>query len=837
MEKVLWVAEKKTQLTEGIFPVLPGVNEDEGKGWVRRGGHWFVWLDGHALQLATPDTYLPDDIPRTAKGRKVWRQQDLPIIPASSQWKLVADPRKQPRLSKLKELLRWCDVVHHLGDPDPEGQLLVDEVLEFYGCHRPVKRVLINDYNRSKVQESLANVRDNQESVFRGWSLWAQARSRYDWLVGMNGTRAMTLRGQVQGMNGVLPVGSVQTPLLYIVRERDRVIENFKPEPYLTLSAVFSHANGSFKARWKPRENQAGLDEQGRLIDGELGGILVKRLQGQPGQLSKYQVAEKAKKPPLPLSMNELQLEGFSRYGYTAQEVIDAAQVLYDTYKVATYPRTDVRYLSEAHHSEAGAVISAIGVISPELSPLMGDLDPLKKSAAFDDKRMKTPTGEPTPHHAIIPTIPESPVDSASWTPCERNVFDMIARAYLAQFAADFIFKATEVHVLVEGETFTASGTTPVSPGWTAIYTEPAPVDGVEPEVDPDANQKLPEMAQADEVDCLSCEQTNRMTAPPPRFDDNMLLDAMKNVHRYVPDEELRKRLKEGQGIGTQATRGPMIAEMKCRELFIPVPKGGKKKLMTSPAARNLIDALPLSVKEPTQAGLFKSALDQVAGGELSMAAFMAQTEEFVRTIVSNANTVEMAVSPIEAATDVPCPVCKGSMVVSHAKHTCSNCTFELKHTIAGRALSDTEIQTLLTKHATRELKGFFSKAKNKKFAARLVVNKETQKVEFSFEQSPTPASVAAATTPASLTSKCPKCSEPLEYKTRVFACSSSSCNFQLWTEIKGRAMKPAELDTLLRDGVTPVLSGFTSNQRKFSAKLRLNQADWSVKFEFEARA
>jgi len=650
-ETILVVAEKKT-LAEAVAKVLPGSPEFswEQKGMThnRVGKHTFVWLDGHAYEQAMPDHYLPDDVPKTPKGAKVWRMQDLPIVPGS--WVLFPKEAKQRRLDKLAELLKQCDVVWHLGDPDEEGQLLVDEALEFNGYTGPVKRILVNDYNESKVKQSIAAIRDNSDPLFRGWYKWGLARSRYDWLLGLNGTRAMTLRGRQLGFDGLLPVGSVQTPLLYIVRERDRLIENFKPIPYFTIAAQLKHANGTFRANWKAQEDQLGLDESGRLTDAKVADELVKRLTGKPARITDYAKKPKEKKAPLPLAMDELQMEAFSKYGYDGQTVLAAAQKLYETYKVTSYPRSTNRYLSEAQHAEAGAVMSAVFQLRPDLASLASELDASRKSDAFDDKKM-----EGNPHHGIVPSIPESPQNPASWSEIERNIYDMVVRSYLAQFAAPYEYLATSIEVMVDGERFTTNGTTPVSQGWKAIYAESEEEDKGDDEAEDSGKQTLPVMAKGDDALCEKCDQKSKKTSPPPRFDDKLLIDALKNVYKYVIDEASRKRLKDGDGIGTSATRAPMIADMKERGLIVPV-KEGSAKLMTSQAARALIDALPLDVKDPAQAGVFKSSLDRVSKGELSYDAFMAETVDWVSSIVKQAQGLAMT---LPAAPGEACPKCK----------------------------------------------------------------------------------------------------------------------------------------------------------------------------------
>lgn len=827
MQKVLWVAEKQSQFTQGVFSVMPGSTTDEGPGWVRRGDQWCVWLTGHAFQLAPPDHYLPDEIPRTEKGNKIWRLEDLPILPGPDDWKLIPDASKRARLAKLKELLAWCDVVHHLGDPDAEGQRLVDEALEYFGCRKPVMRILINDYNPKKIREALSSPRNNQDPIFVGWSRWGLARSRYDWLLGMNGTRAMTLSGRAAGHKGVLPVGSVQTPLLYVVRERDREIEHFKPHRYHRLTATLKNPSGhQFIARWIPGSAQQGLDEKGRLVDEAEASRLCGLVEHQRGRVEDFTDQERRTAPPLPLSMNELQMEGFSRYGYTASEVMEAAQRLYDTYKAITYPRTDVRYLSEVHHQEAAEVFASITSLASDLASAIPHTDMARKSKAFDDARLKTPSGEPTPHHGIIPTVAESE-SSAAWSECEKRVYEMVARAYLAQFAQDYRYRSIDVKIRIAEELFGAQGVVAVDQGWKHIYALPPQVDGYDEDDGGAAdNQEIPSIEQGSEVVCTSCTARSELTKAPPFFDDNMLLDAMKNLHRYVSDPDLKKRLKEGEGIGTTATRFKIIEDMKQRELFVKAPVG-KRKLTTSSAARNLIDMIPMDVKDPAQAGEFKRSLDRVAAGELELSTFLNQTAQFVQSVIRNATSIAFPTA-VEPSVAEPCPSCGSKLLLKNKRTSCAACDFTLWHEAFHKHLSAADQKALLTKHRTKLISGLKNKDKTKTFAAYLVLDPKTGKVSPDFESS-----TQDKGKPVETNIECPKCKTAFETKGHLIECAK--CDLKIWTKVLGRQIESSELMVLLEGQTTQKLSGFTSksNGKAFSAKLKLSLDTGKYEFIF----
>ena len=498
-----------------------------------------------------------------------------------------------------------------------------------------------------------------------------------------------------------------------------------------------------------------------------------------------------------------------------------------------TYPRTDVRFLSEAHHAEAPCVIAGIIQLRPDLQAIARELDPYRKSAAFNDAKMRTPTGEPTPHHGIIPSIPENPVNVADWSEPERNVYDMVVRAYLAQFAADYRYRSMVLRIRVQvGEVFAATGVCPTEQGWKAVYKEPPPLDGA-PAEDEGPEGELPNVQIGDLLQWLEVSATGKVTTAPPRFDDNMLLDAMKNLHRYVDDVELKKRLKEGEGIGTTATRAGIIADMKRRSLFVPA--GGKgKKLMTSPEARSLIDALPMRVKDPAQAGAFKRSLDQVADGAMSLSDFMRYAEEFVRDVVATAKDASITPLPPAAGEGVPCPNCKSALQNRGKRTVCSSCEFVLWHEVSGKTLTPGQVELLLVKGETPVIKGFVSRQKQSKFSAKLRLDTGTGKTTFVFDSAPSTPDRPAPAVPAMSSNKleCPRCSGEIAAVPGHFECKA--CQFKVGAVIASRPLSASEADALFKSGITEKLSGFLNREKRpFTAYLKLNRDSWKVEFDF----
>nr|WP_311530326.1 DNA topoisomerase [uncultured Ralstonia sp.] len=343
----LFIAEKPS-LAEAVWTLLPGTPERQGVA-TRVGNDWFVPLSGHILEQAMPDEYLPDDVPRTKAGTKRWRAEDLPVVPPEAGWILYPaasgkddEARERNRksneakLAKISALLTQVDQVVHLGDPEAEGQLIVDEVLLYLGNTKPVARLLVNDYNETKVRAALENLRSNDEPLFRGWFIWALTRSRYDWLFGLNCTRAATIRARELGYGEALSVGRVQTPTLRLVVDRDRQIDGFQSIPYFSLSAVIEHAGGQFRARWRAGDGQAGLDEAGRLVDAEEANSLVTAVCGASATIAAFEKKQRWESPPLPLSLNELTIAACTQFECTAEAVLDAAQQLYEKHKITS---------------------------------------------------------------------------------------------------------------------------------------------------------------------------------------------------------------------------------------------------------------------------------------------------------------------------------------------------------------------------------------------------------------------------------------------------------------------------------------------------------------------
>ena len=485
----LFIAEKPS-LAAAIASGLPGT-PTKSRTHIKVGDNDVVtWCVGHILEQFMPEDYDP--------ALKQWRAESLPIAPV--QWKLKIKDGMQDQVKAIEDLLKKADIVVNAGDPDREGQLLVDEVLLYLGNRKPVQRVLVSDYNEVPLKKALASIQSNDAAQFRGWYESALARSRFDWLFGLNLTRAYTLAARRIGYAGVLSVGRVQTPTLGLVVARDL---------------------------------------------------------------------------------------------------------------------------------------------------------------------------------AIVPTSRR--MDASALADNERKVYDMIVRTYLAQFFPPSQFLKTDIDIDIVGEKFTAMGKTPVSAGWREIYAQPEPEDESS---DSGENEKqaLPAMNQGDAAQCKQCVANNRKTTPPQRFTEKLLLAAMVDIHKYVDDPAAKARLKEGQGIGTEATRAGIIEELKKRGFIGPL-KAGSKQIASTPAGRGLIAALPEHAKNPALTGICEQALDMVAAGRLSGDDFIARNMQLITKLVTDASTATLNV-PV--APTFSCPKCKtGQLRKRNGKNgafwSCSNWNAEPK--------------------------------------------------------------------------------------------------------------------------------------------------------------
>jgi DNA topoisomerase-3 len=624
----LFIAEKPS-LARAIAEALPGPQR-RAKDHIDCGdGNVVAWCVGHILETAPPEAYSPDF--------KAWRLEHLPISPKD--WKLEAS---EPALLKsIKALLKSAARVVHAGDPDREGQLLVDEVLYFLGYRGPVDRLLISDLSPDAVRKQLGALEPNAK--YRALYEAALARQRADWLYGMNMTRLYTLLGRAAGYQGVLSVGRVQTPLLGLIVARDRAIAEFRPAAYYVLSAnVRTEAGETFRAVWSPGPAaEPHLDEEKRLLKKDVAEGLRQRTSGQRGSVTAHTQDKKAENPPLPYSLADLQMDAGKRLALSAQAVLDACQSLYETHRLATYPRSDCSYLPDGHLAQAKDVLAAIGKHAPSLAASAAKADLSLRSKAWNDKKI-------TAHHAIIPT-PNAGSQTPTLSTEERAIYELIAARYCAQFCAAHEYLQTKVEMDVAGERFTSTGRQLVAAGWKVLSSdviddEPSAGSG-EKEKDDPPNAVLPALKLGDTVLAAEVTISDKQTQPPKPFTDASLMAAMCGVAKFVSSPSVKKILSESDGIGTPATRAAIIETLFERGYVERV----KKNILSTETGRALIHSLPEVATTPDMTAVWEAAMRAINDGAQPLDAFLGRVSAQLAQLVEQGRALGRITVPAAA--------------------------------------------------------------------------------------------------------------------------------------------------------------------------------------------
>tara|TARA_R110002073_G_scaffold173800_3_gene330928 strand:+ start:7292 stop:9241 length:1950 start_codon:yes stop_codon:yes gene_type:complete len=624
----LYIAEKPS-LARAIIEALPKPHyKADGCVYV---GHSdkakcdvVSWCIGHILEQAEPDAY---DV-----NLKKWALDRLPILPDQFDggWKLIPKKQTRKQFTILKKLIKQASGIIHCGDPDREGQLLVDEVIHYVGIKASVKhtlkRCLISDLNKPAVMSALANLKANSE--FMPLSVSALARSRADWLYGMNMTRCCTLQGQKSGFNGVLSIGRVQTPILGLVVRRDIEIENFEPKAYFEVDAhIQIQAKHFIQARWQPSEAcEPYQDEEGRVINHALAENVVKRIEGQPALLNKLELKPKKQAPPLPYNLSALQIEAAKQFGFSAKVVLDVCQSLYEQHKLITYPRSDNRYLPKGHFNQAKSVISAISGLE-ELAGFCQNAKPSLKSKAWNDAKVSA-------HHAIIPT--EKNPSASKLSHVETKIYQLIAKHYLAQFYDAWQFQDTRADFTIAGGLFITKERLTLEKGWKLVFEK-------EHVLTP-AHSALKVLKQGECYLCEKGELLSKMTQAPKHFTDASLLSAMTGIARFVKDPNIKSILKETDGLGTEATRAGII-ELLFKRQFL---ERHGKLIKATQAGKSFILALPETITEPDMTAHWENKLTEISEQTCRYEDFMAPLKEVIHTYIN-----ELITTPLKQISNV----------------------------------------------------------------------------------------------------------------------------------------------------------------------------------------
>lgn len=601
---IVYLCEKPSQGRD-IARVLGATSRREG--FLEGPGVQVTWCIGHLLEMIAPDGY--------SHAWKPWRLDTLPMVP--EQWQLAVTKRGSKQFKVITQLLKNAHEVVLATDADREGETIGREVLERAGYRGKISRLWLSALDDASIRKALGSLLPGQktEPLYQA----GLGRSRADWLVGMNLSRAYTIMGRQGGYEGVLSVGRVQTPTLKLVVDRDRLIEHFKPVDYFDVSATMQVENGPFQAQWIPAKPVS--DEEGRCLDRRLAEQVIQKVLGQTGKVEKAETKRMSEPPPLPLELSTLQQEASRRWAMSAKKTLEVAQALYERHKVVTYPRTDCRFLPNNQFQDAPKILQALAAADPDLALLIQGADTSIRSKAWNDKKI-------TAHHGIIPTAAKASVGTMSRD--EFNLYDLIRRHYLVQFYRPFDYDRTVIDVLVASERFRASGRVVKVQGWKEVLGgKPHKKD----EKGTGEEHDLPRVEKGEPAQVIQAMLEEKRTKPPSRYTEGTLIQAMKGVGKWVDDPRLRKILRETSGIGTEATRAAIIETLLKRHLLV---KEGKNTLISQPVGRVLVDALPHSVTDPATTAVWEQTLDDIAHAGGSLDAFMGKATLWLHKLVGN---------------------------------------------------------------------------------------------------------------------------------------------------------------------------------------------------------
>ncbi len=709
MSKTLVIAEKPS-VGRDLARVLPGPFQ-RGEGILEGPEHVITWAVGHLVQLAEPDEY--DD------KFKRWRMADLPIVPPK--FKLVVrDERSRRQMNVVKRALGRddVDVVVNACDAGREGELIFAYLYEKAGSRLPVKRLWLSSMTKTAIEEAFAHLREGEE--MRSLEDAARSRSEADWIVGMNATRAATIRLR-SSFDGAVSLGRVQTPTLAILARREEEIRAFRPEPYWTVDASFA-ASGE-----RVYEGRYHAGAQPRVASASEAEAIVAACRGIEGTISKLEKSRRRERAPLLYDLTSLQRDANSRFGFSARRTLGAAQRLYEEHKALTYPRTSSRYLPSDMIPEIKPIASIVGGRREYAAgaAYVTGLDMLPLGRVVNNEKV-------TDHHAIIPTNAPHPVDKMSDD--DRKIYDLVARRFLAVFHPEAVFENTKVETEVAGHVFRTRGKVMLVPGWRGVYGEEADAEPREGDEDEGREQRLPRLEQGEAVETRDVRSEEKETRPPRRYSEGSLLGAMETAGRLVDDEELREAMKDS-GIGTPATRAAIIERL----LQVGYIERDARALVVTEKGLNVVRLLDgHQLTSPSLTGDWEHRLAKIEMGEDSRKAFMGDIVSFAERTVATLDEKLRDVR-IPRANLGPCPVCGHDIVENRKGYSCwsredPGCGFVIWKAKAGKTLTAAVVRELIrTGRTERAVTGFRGRS-GRSFRARLALEQTDEgrwRVEF----------------------------------------------------------------------------------------------------------
>ena len=771
---------------------------------------------GHLLELRAPEQY---DVKR---GK--WTFTHLPVIPPH--FDLAPIARSEARLKVLARLIKRKDVGQLINacDAGREGELIFRYIVQATKAKQSVRRLWLQSMTPAAIREAFAQLRSDDEMMPLADA--ARSRSEADWLVGINGTRAMTAFNSKEGGFYLTTVGRVQTPTLAIVVEREDKIRKFVSRDYWEVRASFDAKAGAYEGRWfdpKFKKNDDVDARAERLWDAQKATAIADACRGRTGTATE-EAKPSTQLAPLLFDLTSLQREANSKFGFSAKTTLSIAQALYERHKVLTYPRTDSRALPEDYVAIVRKTMDALAGTAPyrEFAKKIvkqGWVKPNKR--VFDNAKVSD-------HFAIIPTL-QTPNHLSE---VEAKLYDLVVKRFLAIFFPAAEYLVTTRITEVEGHAFKTEGKVLVEPGWLAIYGREAMQE----------QGSLPKIEQGERVKTTDAQSIALATRPPARYTEATLLSAMEGAGKLIEDDDLRAAMV-GKGLGTPATRSQIIEGLIDQRYMV---RDGKD-LRPTRKAFDLITLLKgLDIEEltaPELTGEWEHKLSLMEHGQLKRDLFMKEIAGMTKKVVDRAKSYQSNTVPIEdpATLATPCPNCKGKIVENYRRYACTKCEFSLPKHPGSRTFEVEEVEQLLRDRTIGPLNGFISKM-GRPFSAVLKITPEL-KIEFDFGQSNDDGSSDPIDfSNATMVGPCPKCAgrvfeQPMSYLCENSVGAEKRCDFRSGKVILQQPIDSTQMAKLLNEGRTDLLRGFVSNRtrRKFGAFL-VKKPDGSTGFEFEAR-
>ena len=771
---------------------------------------------GHLLTIVPPPGV------EAAKGK--WAFKNLPVIPPH--FDLEPIEKSEPRLRVLKKLIKRDDVTELINacDAGREGELIFRNIVRHTKAKQPIKRLWLQSMTPASIRDGFAALKSDES--MQPLSDAAMSRSEADWLVGINGTRAMTAFNSKLGGFFKTTVGRVQTPTLAIVVEREAKIRAFKPRDFWEVIGTFDAAAGNYTGRWFDEKFSRSEDEQAkaeRIWDKAAAEEIKAKCLGKPGIVTE-ECKPTTSMSPLLYDLTSLQRDANSRFGFSAKNTLGLAQALYEKHKVLTYPRTDSRALPEDY---IGTVKTTLGMLEGVTGYSVFADQILKSGWVHPNKRIFN-NAKISDHFAIIPTS----LAPKSLSEPEQKLYDLVTKRFLAIFYPVAEFLETNRITRVEGEPFKSAGKVLVSPGWLTVYGK---------ESDSDETPSLAPVRLNETVKTSAIEVKDNVTKPPARYSEATLLSAMEGAGKLVDDDELREAMSE-KGLGTPATRAATI-EGLIYEGYIH--RNGRELQATAKAfsLMELLNGLGIpELTKPELTGDWEFQLKEMQRKKISRTEFMGGIADMTRRIVDRAKLFEHDTIPGDfGVLQVPCPKCCGEIHEKYKQYQCVKCDFAFWKTLCSRMFEPEEVEKIITDKVIGPLQGFRSK-QGFPFAAVLKMTAE-HKVEFDFGNGGKDGADAAPVdfTGKESLGKCPKCGAPVYDGGMNYVCEKQTgptptCDFRTGKIILQQEISPEQVKKLLATGKTDLLKGFISKKtnRKFEAFLAFK--DGKVSFEFAPR-